>query len=397
MGRGTYQHRAQPRHTGNLITALFPERQIIVRTGARGRHFRLGTVVQLTFVGLLLGLLGWNVVLTNAFIEHAEQVSVREGENLALQQSYETALAEIDGIRGLFASITREIETSQANLIALAERQNGVRKPDRGVRKAGEEPDAGEKATKEPLLSVERDNAALQRRIAAFEQTLARLRDNNADLLRRSSDATGQRISEVEKVLARTGIDPDRLIGRFGRGGPFVPVGRPGLEMKSAPPSDLTLAALHAKYTRWEQVEAAIKRIPLALPILDYEITSGFGARHDPINQLSGIHEGTDFGAPQGTPVQSTAQGRVVHAGWRDRYGMLIEIDHGNGISTRYGHLSRILVKLDQVVEAGTRIGLVGSTGRSSGPHLHYEIRVDEIPRDPLKFISAGNYVLTRK
>src|SRR5690606_18947503 len=111
-----------------------------------------------------------------------------------------------------------------------------LRKADRS--RIGDDTEAGAVAAV-PLALIERDNASLQQRIAAFEQTLSRLRDNNADLLRRSADATGHRIREVERVLARTGIDPDRLIGRFGRGGPFLPSGRQGPEARLAVSSDI--------------------------------------------------------------------------------------------------------------------------------------------------------------
>lgn len=417
MARGIQKKRAQSRRGGGWLKSLFPERQIIVRTGARGRHFRLGTGLQAFTVCFMLCFTAWSAILLRGYVERSLEVVTRDAENREMQQTYdaalsdmqqnyetalsemqqtyEAALIEIDGIRTLFAAITREIETSQANLLALAERQAGTRKAERKAAN-GSEVAALDPAVPDPMVGLERDQAALQQRIASLEQMLSRLRGNNADLLKRSADAAGSRISEVEKMLARTGLDPERLLGRYGRGGPFVP-SRQVAHGHVPPPKDVSLASLHAKFSRWEQLEAAIARIPLGTPLRDYEITSMFGSRHDPINQLFGIHEGTDFGAPTGTPAFATGQGKVTHAGWRDRYGMLVEIDHGNGIVTRYGHLSRILVKSGQTIDSGTKIGLVGSTGRSSGPHLHYEVRVDEVPRDPLKFIAAGNNVQSRK
>jgi murein DD-endopeptidase MepM/ murein hydrolase activator NlpD len=109
---------------------------------------------------------------------------------------------------------------------------------------------------------------------------------------------------------------------------------------------------------------------------------------------MTGIHEGLDLGAPIGTPVEATGDGQVVWAGWRDRYGNLVEIDHGNGVHTRYGHLSKVMVSVGARINRGAVIGLVGETGRTTGPHLHYEVRMGDQATNPMKFIAAGQHVL---
>ncbi|WP_242390523.1 M23 family metallopeptidase [Pararhodospirillum photometricum] len=112
------------------------------------------------------------------------------------------------------------------------------------------------------------------------------------------------------------------------------------------------------------------------------------------MNGLLSLHEGADMGAPPGTPIKVTAPGKVVYAGWRGRYGRVIEVDHGMGISTRYAHLNSFGVVLGQSVKRGEVIGTVGNSGRSTGPHLHYEIRVNGKPFDPVDFMKAGINVL---
>ena len=123
---------------------------------------------------------------------------------------------------------------------------------------------------------------------------------------------------------------------------------------------------------------------------MDYEINSPFGARSDPLNRRAAIHEGVDLGAPFGSPVYATGEGVVEFAGPWDRYGLTIEINHGGGVVTRYAHLSRIKVKEGQKVTRATVIGMLGTSGRSTGPHLHSEVRLSDTPKDPLKFIAAG-------
>jgi murein DD-endopeptidase MepM/ murein hydrolase activator NlpD len=122
-------------------------------------------------------------------------------------------------------------------------------------------------------------------------------------------------------------------------------------------------------------------------------ITSGFGARLDPFLGRPALHTGVDFRAISGSPARATAGGTVIIAGEAGGYGNMVEIDHGNGITTRYGHLSEIDVTVGQVVAKDAIIGHTGSTGRSTGPHLHYEVRVDGAPIDPMTFINAGHQI----
>ncbi|MBV8169681.1 MAG: M23 family metallopeptidase, partial [Alphaproteobacteria bacterium] len=121
----------------------------------------------------------------------------------------------------------------------------------------------------------------------------------------------------------------------------------------------------------------------------EFTITSTFGYRHDPFNNLGALHEGIDMQAPLRTPVYATAPGKVVFAGWHASYGRMLEIDHGYGIRTRYAHLDRILVEDGADIVFGKEIGLIGSSGRTSGTHLHYEVLVDGRSRNPLNFLRA--------
>jgi murein DD-endopeptidase MepM/ murein hydrolase activator NlpD len=165
-------------------------------------------------------------------------------------------------------------------------------------------------------------------------------------------------------------------------GGPFVPVGA----MREAALDPARLARL----------ERLIAHMPFAVPLVHYDVSSHFGVRRDPFDGEREFHTGIDLAAEIGTPVHATAPGVVDFAGWDGGYGRMVEIDHGNGIHTRYGHLSRILVHAGERVVRHERIGLVGSTGRSTGPHLHYEVRIDGRPVNPAKFLAAGRIELAK-
>jgi murein DD-endopeptidase MepM/ murein hydrolase activator NlpD len=134
-----------------------------------------------------------------------------------------------------------------------------------------------------------------------------------------------------------------------------------------------------------------VTTLPIARPMpADFETTSGFGARSDPFTRGMAMHTGIDFRAPSGTPVRATAAGKVVESGHTGGYGNMVEIDHGNGLTSRYAHLSVLDVDVGETVQKGTVIGRVGSTGRSTGPHLHYETRIDGDAADPLRFLRVG-------
>jgi len=190
---------------------------------------------------------------------------------------------------------------------------------------------------------------------------------------------------ELERVLASTGIDVEKLLGnlngaREGEGGPFIPFNKKDLAA--------------ANGARAEQLRKILKTLPLAAPLAHYELGSTFGARLDPINHRQAFHPGLDLEAPYRSPVYSTAPGTVIFTGVKDSYGKVVEIDHGHGIVTRYAHLHRILVARGQKIGAHHEIGELGSTGRSTGPHLHYEVLVDGTALDPEKFLQAGKNVV---
>ncbi len=192
-------------------------------------------------------------------------------------------------------------------------------------------------------------------------------------------------IAQFERVLASTGVDVAHLFAQYGmrtgEGGPFIPAPRGKY-------ADPTLSA-----DKLAALSRLFNVLPVSAPLASYEVGSPFGVRGDPINGHSAFHTGMDLLAPYMTPVYATAAGVVTYSGYRDDYGKVVEIDHGNGISTRYAHLHRQTVSVGQTVAAHTQIGFLGSTGRATGPHVHYEVLVNGEPQDPAKFLSLAHLV----
>jgi murein DD-endopeptidase MepM/ murein hydrolase activator NlpD len=205
------------------------------------------------------------------------------------------------------------------------------------------------------------------------------------DQSRSVADLARQAVAEVRRLLASTGLNVDRLFPqlaqeRGGQGGPFV------APPKADPPDAMTP-------DKMEELRSLMKSLPLAVPLDYYQLESRFGPRHDPFNRRSSFHTGIDLSAPYMSPVHATAAGIVTYAGYVSDYGKVVEIDHGNGIATLYAHLHRYIVSVGQRVAEHEQVGFLGSSGRSSGPHVHYEVRVNDEPQDPEKFIGLARVI----
>jgi murein DD-endopeptidase MepM/ murein hydrolase activator NlpD len=179
-------------------------------------------------------------------------------------------------------------------------------------------------------------------------------------------------------------VDPDYGSGDVG--GPLVPV-------DAGDPFETEVEELDDALTKLDGVRQAAVRLPIANPAPGQSVTSGFGVRRDPLIGRPAFHAGIDFRAPIGAPVRASGAGTVVKAGWNGGYGRMVEIDHGSGLTTRYAHLSRLDVAEGDAVSAGTVVGLAGSSGRSTGPHLHYEVRREGQATNPVRYISAGKAI----
>jgi len=222
-----------------------------------------------------------------------------------------------------------------------------------------------------------------------FSNMTLSLKEIEAEQLQRIEElanGASQTADEIAAILRRQGVPIDEqatLPATDAVGGPYL-----------APQSDrdfnASLNALDVALTRLETVRDTAKRLPFANPAPGREITSRFGNRPDPFFGGLAMHAGIDFRAPTGTEIRSTGAGKIVTASFSGGYGNMVEIDHGLGLSTRYGHMSRILVSEGDTVETGQILGLAGSTGRSTGPHLHYEVRRNGDPVDPMRFLNAG-------
>lgn len=233
-------------------------------------------------------------------------------------------------------------------------------------------------------------DASLPARVALTERSARDLDAAQMNALAQALAFARVRAAQLRSVVLDVGLDPDRLstsAGGEARGGPLVPV---ALARSSEPFASLA-GELTTTLDAVSRLSRSVASLPLGRPSsAALDVTSGFGVRLDPFTRSPALHTGIDFRADYGDAVRAAGQGRVIAAEHSGGYGQMVEIDHGHGITSRYAHLSAINVVPGQAVAAGAVLGHVGTSGRSTGPHLHYETRLSGDPVDPARFLRVG-------
>ena len=377
------------------MVRLFPEWRVFIRqSDGRNRYFTITRKHQMSALAVLLAILAWAATANLLLVQRPAEISARERQLDAEIANLKAAQDRLVVAGGLVSDLTREVNEVHTNLTVLADTHAVLNKdhdadgksiplaklqtgPDGVVQPAADDP---------PAVGAVHSN------LRKLRDSLDQLKLTYVQALAQTAALADQRASDVEKSLTRLGVNVENLLHRRsenrGQGGPFVPLTAQSPQDEEA---NKDMAELLARLDHWNDVKALTAALPLAEPLREeWEVNSPFGARFDPLNDSAGVHEGMDMGAPMGTPVYATGEGHVVLASWYDRYGMTVDVDHGNGFVTRYAHLSKINVHVGQKVSRETVVGLLGNTGRTTGAHLHYEVRIDDVPRNPLTYIVAG-------
>jgi len=256
-------------------------------------------------------------------------------------------------------------------------------------------------------VSRERDAADATRRtltdeLVSLQARSARAGQARERLYAQLEDAVQAGLGGLERSLSATGLDVNRLVDGLrqdysGAGGPFVPVFGPDAEdaPQFASADAARVTALLGGLERASLLQIAAAKLPMAHPLrAAHRYTSGFGVRRDPKNGRTRMHAGADFAGPAGTPIFATGDGVVTFAGWQSGYGRVIKIRHAFGFETIFAHLNATRVTVGDRVARDDRIGDMGRTGRTTGTHLHYEVRLNGKPVNPMKYIEAARNVL---
>ena len=389
---------------------------------------RVGPVAFWTIVGTLVIMAGWSVVTATYFAFHDDVLTRLISRQAEMQFAYEDRISEmraqVDRVTSRQLLDQEQFERKLDNLLRrqtvlelragaigavadptvtgsikaspratpVGEAPAGLPKPspisDKVIFTAPPDREArlelrGQTATK---LAANLPRQGLEGTIVRLQDLLDRMEARQSSALNSLEETYDAKVRRMRGVLADLGLDPGKGVASAS-GGPFVPYKLP----VNATAFDRQLHRIGLARAQADRLSKAMTAVPIRQPVFgEIDTTSGFGVRIDPFLGRPAMHTGLDFRGSIGDPIRATATGKVTAAGWSGGYGKMVEIDHGNGLATRYGHMSEIDVTVGQVVRIGQTVGRLGSTGRSTGPHLHYETRIDGDAVDPQKFLRAG-------
>ncbi|MGA2565780.1 MAG: M23 family metallopeptidase [Pseudolabrys sp.] len=395
-----------------------------------GRQVRIGPVAFWIVVGTLVIMAIWSIATGTYFAFHEDVLTRLIGRQAEMQFAYEDRIAELRAqVDRITSRQLLDQEQFEHKLSALLQRQATLEQRTnalggdvattgslRPAHNALPAPAPAERPVKASPINdsiiftapPDREARLESRELPASMTRIASHGDADglAGILGRISGALDKvdrrqiavltdmeermdsKARRMRSVLSDLGVDPATAPAGAGLGGPFVPLKPP---RSGASAFDRQLYRINVARAEINQYSHTLVAVPVRKPVTgEVDMSSPFGMRLDPFLGRPAIHTGIDLRGEIGEPVHATAAGRVTIAGREGGYGNMVEISHGNGLATRYGHLSQIDVKLGQTVRIGEIIGKIGSTGRSTGPHLHYETRINGEAVDPQKFLRAG-------
>lgn len=369
-----------------MLKRIFCKRRIVVVTDEDISAIPLSVFSQLFVLFLVCGVVSWASFSSGKYFSYKEVVKQKEIE------VHQANLINLD--------LQSRIDSLQGNLVRLNNYFSTVKNFDHNQ---GKNRKSGSRRSN-------KKHDKTSRILKKSKETLPRISFLEKDtIVKNINENTLSRIQDLEKIIAMTGLSLSNVAPasetkitlfeeyydpNLSKGGP---------ETHNTSPEQFQLAeganidegiGFAENVSKLLYLENLLNSLPVSIPMKRYYISSLFGNRVDPLLERAAHHYGVDFAGPKEAEVFSTGPGVVKFAGKKGNYGIFVEIDHGYNITTRYGHLTTALVQKGQHVKRGQLVGLQGSTGRSTGQHLHYEMRYKNKPYDPLKFIKAGKYVL---
>jgi len=362
------------------LRTIFPDREFFMRSQGQVRFIKVSSRFQIAAATLGAALLLlW--IGTMATMSISQYIASRDRLSLLDREAkVATAESRVGQYRDSLDTVASDLSRRQKFIEEMVDAHIGDLPVD--TREGETVSDSGQEAKKtvdkvSAVIPEAKDLVRIEVRQIAFVERLTRYAD------RRSAEASA--------ALRKLGLNPLAMLGSAseeGKGGPFL-----SLSTSRDGSLDPRFERLGVSLARMDALEHGLDIIPQVIPANTQYISSGFGYRSDPFTRRAAFHAGIDFKGPRGTPIFAAAKGVVSFAGRRQGYGNCIEISHGNGLVTRYAHMSRLGAHFGQKVDAGQAIGAMGSTGRSTGPHLHFEVRLHDRPINPLPFLEASRNV----
>ena len=362
---------------GRRLANWFPEREFFMRSQGQVRFIKISSRVQIVAASIAVAaLLAWAISMAvmawSQYSAEAERASLldREAKVASAEERFDDYSKDIGKVISDLEARQKVIESGMDML------PEDIRE---GETVSDSSTEAAETVDKVSALFPEaRSLAQIEARQIAFVERLTRYADRRAA---RAADA-----------IRQLGLNPEDML----RSADKQAMGGPLELLASSANGDLDprFERMGLSLARMAALERTLDGIPQVLPASAASISSGFGYRSDPFTRSAAMHSGLDFKGPIGAPIYAAAKGRVSFVGRKSGYGNVVEVSHGNGLMTRYAHMSSFNAKVGQAVEAGDRIGAIGNTGRSTGPHLHFEVRINDRAVNPRPFLEKAPNVL---
>jgi len=391
------------------ILQTFPERQIYLRSGGEVKYHNLSTRVQVGIVATLVFMAAWCLLTLVNFAFGVSPFASTDERIVELKSNYERQLADsrakIENVelllteqRNNFEALAAEIETKHNTLsqivgteaVAVMGDEPALKFADADILMAPTVRDSARRVARRSSLASHEISTGLP-----FDRALAELDSSQNNILLMAESELLETIDFNRALIEATEMDLDEVMeqGTQGQGGPYIPLEGPDAPLLEGEFQPRT-TAIQARLYEAEALTEIVNTLPLGHPVeIESIVTSKFGVRRDPFTKRPTHHSGLDFISGSMAPILATGPGTVKFAGWGGAYGNMVEVDHGNGFISRYAHMKKLNVKRGQKVEAGDQVGGMGSTGRSTATHLHYEVHFDGQARDPKTFLKAGRYV----
>ncbi|MDK3016396.1 M23 family metallopeptidase [Pseudodonghicola flavimaris] len=430
----------------SLLARMFPERRVFLKSDSDTRFIRLRPGTQLIALGGASVIVAWAIIASAILMMDSIGSGNFRDQAKRDQRLYQTRLNQLSAERDAraeealaaqarFNSALRQISAMQSELLASetrrSELETGIEVIQTTLRQTMRDRETARKAlaalkaesssqstlTSAPMAAAQMDfmtaalsdvarerdqiradaHAALEDR-DSLELELDLMRERNDQIFRQLEEAMAISVEPLDKMFRQAGMAPDRILeqvrrGYDGQGGPLTPI---TFSTRGAEPSadELRASKILFQMDQLNLYRLAAQKAPFAKPVhASVRFTSPFGYRRDPKTGGRRMHNGADFAGPYGTKIYATADGVVTRAGWMSGYGRVVTIQHAFGIETRYAHTSRMHVKVGQRVSRGDYIADMGNSGRSTGTHLHYEVRVNGRPVNPMTYIKAARNV----
>lgn len=414
-----------------LFHKIFKERVFISNRNGKFVYYKFSPVLQSVLVLGIIFLTYWLIFTTKIYLLNADLLKHKNLQVEEARNKFNKVVADVKAYKDTINMINKKMEVSHKNILTLLEKDEKLSKLEKdnlikermllsselnfvnnslndltkNIKWANVDvKNDFYKNTKNELERnvVLNENIHLKNKNNLLEKSLSDMKQLQDNLVDKITILAEDSIKDIEKTLSKVDIilsqvqlkNRNALVKKVerekgeGLGGKYIP-------LKNIELSDIELNQkfknANLKVNLWEGLSKAKSMLPLGAPVKKMRITSPFGLRTDPFLKTPAMHSGIDFGGKEGTPLYVTAPGKVIQAGKRGDYGLCVEVDHGLGFSTLYSHLSKITVEKGDIIEEGTKVGLAGSTGRSTGPHLHYEVRHQSHALNPYAFVKVEN------